>query len=520
VVSTHTTATPRAYTQSNATRLLSAGVYLEKPFRHGVIQELVRHRFRVVPPAYGYDVVTVLAHALAARSLRRKQIGATIAGWLVDLLLVKIGVIGLPGAVLLAVWVPWAFAFLRRAATLQVLTTRLRPAASTNAEAADADFPANPALTAQLAEKIAVEQAGAKDKIFYGGYSPFVGAGWPLPDWTIAELLVPARPHPLAEYLNPDIMDDELSEPPAVKPFTVEEITEYVARRLEADLRDKPPYGEQIANLTVERRKYSRGGQVPVKRRWLRAPLLVSTLGASGGAFRLVEDQERYDTAREYLCVRVGSWDEELVTSMFVSFDLRGNTLYSEFYPYVLPPVVSGFHLVDRLPARLTPRLLWRVAWDVPVGVPAAVIRTVSGWLSRLRRLLRWRRRDLEGRVAVVDFSEFRLGRYAVELVETGALTSVRELAASSYYHLFFQEADEEKYVRIVERRLIQIVRDFLEEHNVDLAEHDARGTTILNNSTHSYGDITNYGNNANFSQGGQGGQQGGRSGSGGRGPN
>src|ERR1700735_4751802 len=82
----------RQYSRSNATRLLSAGAYLERSFRKDAIRELVTHRFRVVAPSYGYDAVTVLAHALAARSLRRKQILGAIAGLLIDLILNRVHV--------------------------------------------------------------------------------------------------------------------------------------------------------------------------------------------------------------------------------------------------------------------------------------------------------------------------------------------------------------------------------------------------------------------------------------------
>jgi hypothetical protein len=511
---THTTRTPRSDAGSNATRLLSAGVYLQKQFRDDVINELVKNQFRVVPPSYGYDVVTVLAHALAARSLWRKQVAGIIVGWLIDLILFKIGVISDVGGFLLAIGVAWAFAFLRRAATMQALITRLRPAAGVTGNDTCGDFPANRVLTRELAEKIAIEQAGAKDKIFYGGFRPFVGAGLPLEDWSTAELLIPAKPNELAEYLARDGVDDDMDShgvdghgvdgaatAPAVKPFTVDEITDYVAARLRADLRDEAPDGERIGHLTVERQKYSRSGQVPGKRRRLGGIRLEAPAPAAGGASGFARDQDRYDSAREYLCIRVGSWDGELVISIFVGFDLRGNTLYSEFYPYLLAPVVSSFHLVDQLPARLTLPLLLRVGWNVTSGAPVTVLRAVARWLRRGAGLARGHRHASAGDVTVDDFSEFRLGRYAVELFDTGARTSVRELAASDWYHVFFQKVDKEKYVKIVERRLIQIVRDFLEEHGVDVSEHDARGSTILDNSTYN---ITNSGNNNNFNQRGR----------------
>ena len=506
---------PRPYSRSNATRLLSAGAYLEKNYRRDVIRELVRDRFRRVAPSYGYDAVTVLAHALAARSLRRKQLAAVFLGELLDLILFRNNVFGATGAVLIALWLPWAFAFLRRVATMQALITWLSPRPEVeDSGAADYeyayDFPANAALTGELVEKIALEQQGGQSDIVFARerYKPFVGAGWSRDDWTTAELLVPMKTDPtLQAYLQDGEDGEEPIEQPPVIPFTVEEITEYVAQRLESELRDEAPHGEQIEHLVVERRKYSRAGALPVKKRlfwqW-RGVLLLPPGDPEAAGFRFAVDQERYDAAREYLCIRVGAWDQEIVTSVFVGFDLRGNTLYNEFYPYVMPPVQASFHLVDRLPQRRGPGVLGRMALGIPLGLPAKACR--AGWegvravAHRLKSLMR----ATVGLVGVVDASEFRLGRYAIALVDTGAKVSLRELAASAAYHHFFQEADEEKYVKIVQRRLLEVVRDFLIEHNIDVYDHDARGATILDKSTRTYGDVTMYGDNNMVSQGGR----------------
>lgn len=226
---------------------------------------------------------------------------------------------------------------------------------------------------------------------------------------------------------------------------------------------------------------------VPIRRRWLRPPLLLRPGSADAQALQLVEDREQYDAAREYLCVRIGAWDQELVVSIYVSFDVRGNTLYSEFFPYLLGPVIESFHLVDRLPESLTPQLLLRMAWDVPAGLPRAALLAVRGWVKRARNSVLRRRPNSMEPVQVADESDFRLGRYAVDLVDRGAHTSVRELAASDDYHHFSQQTDAAKYIKIVQRRLLQIIGDFLAEHHVDLGEHNARGTNILDASTHNY---------------------------------
>src|SRR5215475_507998 len=146
-LSTKATGTPRAYTRSNVTRLLSAGAYLERPFRQHVISELVKHWYRVVAPSYGYDAVTVLAHALAARSLWRKQIAGVALGAPAVFVLYAQGVIGAVGALLLTIWLLWASDFLRRAAALQALITLRAP-------------DRNPAGSGAMAGVTAVEDSG------------------------------------------------------------------------------------------------------------------------------------------------------------------------------------------------------------------------------------------------------------------------------------------------------------------------------------------------------------------------
>lgn len=484
-----TVETPRPYATSNATRLLSAGAYLERHFRKRVIHELVKCDFRFVAPSYGYDAVTVLAHALAARRLWRQQIAGVIIGLVVDLLLLRTGVISDLGGLLIAVWLLWAFAFLRRAATLQALS-RLRTAESVD------DYPANAVLTPALVEKIAYEQ-GQGDTILYGRFFPFVGAGLALPDWSTAELLIPAAADLAGVYRrqqegrrNPERPPVAELAAPSVVPFTVTEITDYVAKRLRARLQEDAEPDERIDRLTIERRNYSGAARGLVVRRGRRRVVLAPTAAAygdSGPGVAVVERQdarERYDATREYLCIRIGAWDEEVVVSMFVGFDLRGNTLYSEFHPCLLPPVQASFHLVDRLPARLTPRLLLRVALGIPIALVRSTLSAIAGGPMRLVRRLLGRNRTVVELEPVTDNSEFQLGRYAAELVDRGAVASIRELAASSVYHHYFQKGDQAKYIKIVERQLFQIKGEFLAEHNVDLGDHNRNQTNIIDNST------------------------------------
>jgi len=480
--------TARAYACTKATRLLSAGTYLDAGYRRAVIRELLRHYPRVVAPSYGYDAVSVLAHALAARRLHRLQwavgLGSTFGIWL----LLGQGALNGLTAGLLLVWVWWSAAYLRRIVTLHILMTRLKETRPDGGF--DGAYPAHRALTDTVVRKIDHEQSSGSGLVFYGGFRPFVGAGELLREWSNAQLLLGARKKGLDVRKEADgggTLRLDARETPV--PFTVQEITDYVAARMEEQLRDEARGDERIEGLTVEQRRFTTAIRTNDRTRgpgWSRLP----------GVDDLpdIHWREDYDAARAYLCVRVGSWNEELVTSVFVGFDLKGDTLHTEFYTYVLGPLVGDFHLVDRLPDAFDGRLAVRVGWDMVKAVPMRVLALALWPLylvpqrflpASVRRLLRPGRGRAtvavaEAQSVTVDNSEFQLGRYVSKAVDCGALTSVREMATSATYHHFFQKTDAVKYMQIVERRTLQNIRAFLAEHKVDLAEHDRAQTNIL----------------------------------------
>ncbi|WP_030645184.1 MULTISPECIES: hypothetical protein [Streptomyces] len=474
-------ARPAADATSNATRLLCAGTYLDPVYRAGVIRELLTHRYRVVAPSYGYDAVPVLAHALAARRLQRLRLAVFAAGAAVTFVLMVTGALSGWTALLAVLWLLWVTAFLRRVVTLQTLTRRLAPptGGGRRGRGFDGSYPEHPELTPELVDKIRREQSSDGTVIRYGGYKPFVGAGTQVRRWSNAELLIGA---PLGVFdgrpgAGPPAAPGATGQEPKRKevvPFTVEELTAYVADRLTARLRAQARPTQRIEGLAVERSTFTTA---------------VTTLRgvAEPTPEQLDGDwQDVHDTGRSYLCVRVGSWDQELVTTAFVGFDLKGNTLHTEFYSYVLAPVRASFQLVDRLPAALDERLLLKLAWHTLRGTPHSAVRSAAAKAAGAQVLPRlpWTKEKIR-LPQPADTSEFGLGRYADALLNRGAVTSVREMATSPRFHVFFQETDTIKYTQIVERQFLHVVRDFLYEHNVDLTEHEARQTNILNNYGH-----------------------------------
>jgi hypothetical protein len=469
---------PAADATSNATRLLCAGTYLDPVYRAGVIRELLTHQYRVVAPSYGYDAVPVLAHALAARRLQRLRLAVLVAGVAVTFLLMAVGALNGFTAALAVLWLLWATAFLRRVVTLQTLSRRLTVPAggARRGRGFDGSYPDHPELIPELVDKIKREQSSDGTVIRYGGYKPFVGAGRQVRRWSNAELMIGApsgvfKDQPGAGHAVAPGASGQEPQRKEVVPFTVEELTAYVADRMTARLRDQARPMQRIDGLAVERSTFSTA---------------VTTLrGVAEPTPEQLDGHwdDVYDAGRDYLCIRVGSWSQELVTTAFVGFDLKGNTLHTEFYSYVLAPIERSFHLVDRLPTALGGRALLKVAWHTVRGTPHSALRSAAAKAAGARLLpeLPWSR----NRIRVpqpADTSEFGLGRYADALLNRGAVTSVREMATSARFHVFFQETDTIKYTQIVERQLLNVLRDFLYEHNVDLTEHEARQTNILNN--------------------------------------
>ena len=491
----------RSYASSNVTRLLCAGTYLDDGYRRAVIQELLIERYRQIAPSYGYDVVPVLGHALAARQRRIFQSAYTVLMFVVIGVLWLTGVLGVAGALLLFGWAVWAGAFMIRLSTLETLIRDFKPARPGGGPDTVfvGGYPFTNRLGPDLRRELEVQQSASADGvIYYGGFVPFVGAGFEAESWANAEMLIAARPNPLLASADEpeDDRDDEEADEPELIPFDVREITDYVHANLLTALTETADPRDRIENVVVERRKYAKA----VARH-------ASDRIDTGLDVSQIHWEESHGAAREYLCIRIGSWDQELVPSMFVGFDIKGSTLHTEFYTYVLPPVRQSFHVVDRLADDITLRLMGRVALAALKATPGeglgALLRPLAERLPNSASVINRLDRNLSrgGHGAAGD-SALGLAQFAGVRLDRGARFSVRELATFNELHHFFQKSDMVKYAQVVERTLLHTIEVFLSEHNVDLTDHRATQANILNQS---FGDVNNYGDNAVTSQGNRG---------------
>src|SRR6266545_3031051 len=192
----------------------------------------------------------------------------------------------------------------------------------------------------------------------YRGYSPFVGAGVEVRPWSTATSLIPLPEGPEHALpgeagAQPPIPASRSGDEPRGLSTTAlydrvrAEITELIRSTPltpSARLRDLTVSGEVIASaeeLLDHREDPSARLFLPSldgpPSRWLPAD----------EAARLRADPKEW--ARYYQCLRVETWDRELVVSVFLHLAVDHSTLYVEWTPCLLMPIQRPFRAIDNL---------------------------------------------------------------------------------------------------------------------------------------------------------------------------
>lgn len=445
---------------SDVTRLLCAGVYLDHGFRNAVLRILTKDPNRYAAPAYGYDAARVVAHAEAYRE-RRIVVRIFIGGlFFINILMTLVGGEAAFVTFLCAVWLSWVAVFFERLYVHNVLTRYLRKPAPTDSPSAAIPYPP---YSNTGTSRLAPEQSVSAGLVYYSGYNPFVGAGEKIAHWAFPILLVPRQDTSLPRLLAAS--NGEATLPDLLAPeITIPGLLSYVERRLGEVLRTELQDAHRIDQLEITRRWYrtavTESRPTPPDRVDLR------TLADRQG-------QEEYGSPREYLCAHIGSWKQELVTSAFLGFDIKGRTLHIEFHACELKPIKPAFHRVDFYPRYVGTARILRIAVESALHMIGAVVSIPVAIAGALARSF--------GEQSGPDTEEQGVERDS-GFKDYGARESIRELAAHAQYHHYFQEVDSDKYLSIVQRWIDQIILEYLEFEGVDLSEfRSKRPVTLVN---------------------------------------
>jgi hypothetical protein len=518
-------APPRRTEMTDATRHLCVGAYIDDYFRDGCLRLVYYQNKRFVAPSYGFDVAVVLDQCLRARNLTIWRDATIVIALASAAYLNWLSVVGVAAALICirvtsAVWrllhdfigrvrtgtavdttksprrglallFGWAIACLVfiaivskiiSSATASFLGTEgavhramssggalalalvvfAVPAAfalwrQKRIEYFTSNSPAPPVRPTGRMQQI-IEQ-GHGNTVVYSGFEPFVGSGDVIHTWGFAQRLVrKTSDDPRDRFKTATEGEREFEEPP----FTAKKLVDYLRCHL-TGLASDGMAEQRIPDMTVEDRVFHSAHE------W--------------GERTLVTPPERMAEiirnptmpARHYLACQVVSWLGELVTTVHVHVALQGRSLYLEITTTCIAPCNERYRIVDM---------------DGGTGFPAWMRALRNGIFVTPRTIVRAPGRLGRSLVAMIGSpgSAARMG-LSRRRYDSGTRTSVRMLGTRDKLRNFTQRQDILKFRRLIERRVIAHVLDFLDDHKIDTTEYRARAASVLNVGIGHFGD-------------------------------
>ena len=531
---------------TDATRYLCAAAHLDETFARAVLDEVLHQPHRAIAPSHGISLGPVIRHSLAARrrSLVRDGLVAAVlilglvasrpvgvgvllillAAWLivralrmwserraaaslayliVALVLVA-GIVGGSGALTYALYGPsyygfpgegvapvrasiwvvlllmiWGTCFAYRLVVHRTIAVELTPEAYDPRRA-----PALDRVHQRHLDYIEQAQRGNVTVYSQENGRPFIGFGAVTEQWSLVTPLKSAAA--AAQQIYP--ADDgyrntntslAVSDAAEAVPFTIDQLYEAIRTGM-AELADpRLPEDEVVPHLSVRDRVFV-AGTLPINSPFLDQGQPLSRL--SEPEIKEVQRTVR-GRLRHYQSVRMAAWGGELEVTTFLHATQRGRMLYVEFIATVVPGIRSAYHRIDtydRLDAAAAVRAAGRAVGDV-IRSPLALVAVPAAGVAKIRRALN------------ESSDAKRISRQL--MFDYGCRTSVRELAADFANPAPFQPYDANERVSVIERRLLQILVSFLEEHGYDVADLAGQVANVINNSTNINNNTVNNGN-------------------------
>jgi hypothetical protein len=541
----HATAQPGG-PLSNSTRYLCAAAYLNPAYTNTVISELVASH-RAVAPSLGIDLIPIIRHCLDARKAQllrdvlltvlliaglflatvpiiailailfclsflpgvnweRRSLGVKVlAGVGIVVVIGAIALFFLLGSIFSGVnggsaphLGPLATGFATIVLVLAFLvlvggvlvgyshsmfrtfSDRLRP----GADAGRFDR-ASEEVEARIAE-VAAAQRG--NMTIYGGDNPFIGTGPYLlnEDWSIAIELDrapgPGKSSSRAAHKTGSYV-----------PIDPIELQHVIRTRLLKVKDDGLPENERISTLSVHDHVVGDGhcrwdspviDQARTMPYSQASPEAIHALilhPAAGLRYYLrvcVSDEGQPVWARRREVI--GSTDQEIAVSAFIYVAVEGRMFYLQFVPHLLPPIYQQYHIVDRLPKVSSGEFMVKVILHAARASFRDIVRAPFGLIGTVWRMIAERRSYHSEIKSASDYV----------FADIGARISVREFGGSAAARNHIQVLDTVKYLRIVQRLVLDTVLDFLTDKGVDTSAYQESASAIITNSYTIHGNV------------------------------
>ena len=423
-------------------------------FRNQVLETVMEEEVRTVGRSYGLDLATVVKHCLVAKrreGIRDILIFLTLA--LTSILyvyymshVVTTGALPTSNAIFeipLAFIGLWSIFFVDMLICHYGIVGKYLLKGQYSPDAIG--WKPNQREEKRLTQITAEQQSHV---IAYSGFSPFVGSGFSVQEWSFA--------------LNCNTGKEALGSSCKPIPFTINDLYESLENSIKV---------LNIGSIVMEDQLYVHGQDVISRDNFL-GGVLSRNLVADEPFLIQSYINNPTSAIRHYKCFRIVDWEGELIVSVFVRFAKINHHLFVETNYYTLCPLRDSFHKVDAMQPEPTFRHVCQLIARSTLLALVTINLCLPIMFFRGMKYINktFKRRSIRQMVKSSPHFDY------------GAEISLRQIASSPEYRHYFQKLDRLMYHKIIEREVLETLTNFLDDHNIDTSELKERQTAILNN--------------------------------------
>jgi hypothetical protein len=443
---------------TESTRYLCAAVQIDEKFCDQILEEFLEEDYTVIGICHGVDIPTVIKSCLLAKTRRNKRnnrlyifLPCLFIGGLwffqIDLYIYC----------LIIYLIAWIIVCFSEFESYYEIVGKYLLKKNFNPEFINSQF-INLQVSPEQEQKLKeISESQDANVIIYGGFSPFVGSGLNINGWSFAV------------DINKGKDKGRHTQQPI--DFAVSELYDYITNSIT---------NIGLENLSIEDNLYIHGngqelrdGKIFLSQDMMRPNTRVEN------CFIQFFIENPTDSIRHYRCLRVTDWKGEIILSIFLRFSKIGQSLFIEANYYLLTPLRSYYRQYDEIKSEPSLEDILKLAWR---SAFKTFVLSISALISICKLLIS---------IANLDFSEYlkkrnRKKKKKKEIKSNptfnyGAISSLRERVSQEEYQRFFQKLDQEMYLKIIERRIVDNLSNFLDSKNIDTSDFKEARSTILN---------------------------------------
>lgn len=431
------------YMKTDITRQISASVYQNISLRDTIYQ-FVKDPYHAVIDSYGLDIAEVLKHTFNSRKKEKSYFQLlflpSILFWLFLIISIfsEMGVFFLLGVI--AFIVAYIIVLVRDINTKKFLKQNF----SKNSYNSNFNYDEDSAH--YISNYISRTNGNA---IFYSGFSPFVGSGFNIGGWSLV--------------VDIDKGKCVMGTKSTPFPFKCSELYEAISNEMSS---------LHLPNLLIKDKVFIDGKTIRDNNGLLPNQLGPPVSNVKLSYITLVMNND-IKNSRFYKVFQVIDWEGDIVLSAFFRLQKDDKTLFIESNYYLLPPIKQEFKAIDATKKHSGIRKF--IAWVLSLFYITIThtlwsIFKIFGYLTELIYGI-FGGKELLMRKHVESSPDF----------DYGASTSIRTEVTQTLYYQHFQKLDKERYFKTIEKRLFNLIGDFLDSKNIDSSEFKEREATILN---------------------------------------